>query len=520
MKKTILSRAKTWPVLAAFVFMMLTIPSRAEDPTSIQPPEIELFAATGFYQWLETNPYLEKLSTTAFWEDLKLSDQFLGLASLRHRLENQLGLAVSKSLIKEFMSAPMELSLWNAFNEQTDTVFVMSLEINPTLQGLVKLMEIYAKNTNKLNPIKTNNLEIHQTQWGKKPLFHLLLKNQLLLSNNQDYLITMCGKGNPGKRFRDSTFFKKYLHSHPGNVKCRLDLMALLKNFKAPLEKNTMFLGIAMDLGQTVRFHALTITPDPPLLTKQTVTLADCKNVIPVSPIWTYVGVYPAHYYIKMIEGLPGFAAKNETTRLNVAKDVMPFFNNRFFVYFSQFQDQEHPNVFDGLMGFSLNPFNKTQRDKLIAFTRMVITKKDMGMRLEAEKGELPVYRYDEENRPAFCITENWLLIGTTYYELKESLAVLTKKKSAISDSPAYRAMEPMFSKKSYCQILINPAQFFQTFGRHLAFVAQAADNFNALDIKNKILPAFDILGQIPAFGLFLEKKDKNLHGNITFEKE
>jgi hypothetical protein len=199
---------------------------------------------------------------------------------------------------------------------------------------------------------------------------------------------------------------------------------------------------------------------------------------------------------------------------------VIPFFNNRFFFYLNRFQDPGHPNFLDGVLGFSLNATSREQRNKLVAFTRLVITKKGKGMRLEAVKGEQPVYRYDEEALPAFCIMDNWLLIGSNLAQLKESLDVFAKRKASIGDAQVFRSLESVFSQKGYCQMLFNPTQFFQSVGNHLAFQAASASDYNALDVQTKIKPALDILGQIPAFGIYLEKKDKNLQGNIRFEKE
>lgn len=526
MKKTIRTTVFGW--ISGFVLLLglgmswWGVPLLAQESDSVQPPEVEIYATNGFYQWLETSPYLEKISNTPFWDDLKLSSQFLGLTGLRQRLENQVGVTLTKSIIKEFASAPMEISLWNAFDENNNTVFVLVLDVEPRLQALVKLMEIYTKSTNKSETKIKNNLEIQSTRWGEDTLFHLLLKNQLILSNNENSLLYICGKANNGniKTFRNSEFFRQYLQPGTGNVKCRVELMALLKNFKSPMDKESMQIGISMDLGQTVNFYNLTVVPEPSFEAVQTLSLTDCAQVIPRDPIWTYAGVMPIDYYVKIVEELPGFESKNEISKVDVNKDVIPFFTNRFFFYVNSFQDQGHPNFLDGLLGFSLKSTSRNQRNKLISFVRMVITRKDMGMRLEAIKGEQPIYRYDDEKLPAFCVLDNWLLIGTNYNQLKESLEVFAKRKPSIADSQAFRNMEAVFSKKGYCQMLFNPSRFFQNIGSHISFLAASAEDYDVLDVKTKIQPALDILSSMPAFGIFLEKKDKNLIGNIKFERE
>ncbi|MCU0288369.1 MAG: hypothetical protein MUF15_18490, partial [Acidobacteria bacterium] len=46
-------------------------------PQPSQSPDVEIFMKKGIYQWAETNPYMKKLTSTLFWDDLQRSGQFI-----------------------------------------------------------------------------------------------------------------------------------------------------------------------------------------------------------------------------------------------------------------------------------------------------------------------------------------------------------------------------------------------------------------------------------------------------------
>jgi hypothetical protein len=499
-----------WIKLAVIVLLpgLLMMPpaAKAETPR----PDVEMFASAGFYHWIEKSPYVKKIAETAFWEDVRLSGQWVGILGLGNRLEEQLGMPVSALIIREILSAPMEAALWNAFGKEERTLFVVTLDLKPQLKSLVKLVETYAGATQRSTVIKRNNLDILETQWGGHTFYHLVRRNQLVFSNHLDYLLSL-------KPFRDSGFFREYHKGRGGNLKFRVNLAAWLKNFKEALARKEMNLAVNMDLGESVRFHSFSLIAEPGFKAEELNSLESCGPMIPRRAMLAVSGVYPAAYYLGKIKELPGFQDLNNELQLDTDKDVAPFLNERFFFYVRDLQEQDTANILNGAAGFSLNAAAPEQRRKIEDFVRLVMTRKGQTMQPQELTGGLKVYRYKDPLQPAFCITDGWLLVGAGYDQLRESLAVLAKKRSSITDSLGYRELEKRFAVNAYWHIFFNSPRFFKSAANHLLYRGKSSNLYNAADVKHKLLPVLDILADIPAFGIFIGIDNNVLKGEVKF---
>ncbi|MDQ1350738.1 MAG: hypothetical protein QG657_1040 [Acidobacteriota bacterium] len=510
-------------MVMAFVLIIPGL-SIAQDETNSQsqPPDIEIFMKNGIYQWTENNPYMKKLVNTRFWEDLQRSGQFIGLLTMGTQLEKQTGLHLDANYIRELLDAPVEISLWDAFEKDKTPRFVAVLDVEPQDQWLIKLAEVYAQGIKKSTVIERNNLKILKTEWLDNTLYHLMLKKQLVVANNLDVFLQVMGlasKDGTIHSFRDSDFFRNFHSSQDGNLKCRIDLTAYLKNFKSVLDKDSMQLAINMDLDKTVNFYSLFLTAEPVLLAPELCALDNSKEFIPREPALATAGLYVPHYYLGMIKRSDYFQELNGTLNLDIEKEIIPLFSERFFFYLMDFQDAANPNILNGVVGFYLNKCTPEQVEKIVALVQALMAKSDetMDVENEEEKGGVDIYRFPEDDRPAFCVVKNCLLVGTGYDALKQSLAVFHKKSPSLSDGKGYKTLAKEYSTKGYCQILADPARIFKSLGNHFQFAAGSTREFSAADVKLKVLPVFDIFSQIPAFGIFWEFNNESLTGKVRF---
>lgn len=509
------------------ILFILTIFSYASgtEETTVQPtkPDVEIFLEKGIYQWTQNNPYIKKLASTKSWEDLKLSGQFIGLLTLGNQLEKQLGVQFSSALIRELLKAPIEISLWDVFEKDKDTNFVIALDLQPQLLSLVKLAELYSQSIKKSTAIKKNNYNILKTRWLKQHFFHLVHQNQLVVSNDLDYLLNIMGKVSKEgiiSSFRSSIFYRNYHQPNSGTFKCRINLVTWLKNLQDILDKDDMQLAVNMDLDETVNYYPFYLTADPGFQAERMCKLADCSHLIPKEPLLALSGLYPSRYYLGMFRYLPSVKALQGDQALDIKKDLVPLFNERFFFYIKNLETSDTDNFLNGVMGFSLNKCTAEQKQKIIDFVQLVMTQSGKEMKKEKLKAGIEIYRYPDADEPAFCVLKRWLLVGTGVEQLKQSIAVYSKKISSISDGKEYRGLKKAFSRKGYCHIYFSPSLFFQSLGQHMLFLAKSASDFNAADVKHKILPVVDILSEMSSFGVFLNLKGEILKGEVKFVKQ
>jgi hypothetical protein len=110
--------------------------------------------------------------------------------------------------------------------------------------------------------------------------------------------------------------------------------------------------------------------------------------------------------------------------------------------------------------------------------------------------------------------------VSTGVDRLKECLAVFSKRAASLADAKEYRVLKKDFSRKSYLQLYFTPAHFFRSLGEHFLFLAKTASDFNAADVKHKILPVTDILAKMSTLGVFLELKGESLEGKVEFVEQ
>lgn len=501
---------------ATVLFFLLPLLSHADETITPPPPDIEIFTDGGIYQWVETNPYMKKLTASQFWEDLQLSGQFIHLLSVRDKLEQQLGFQPDPGTFKELLNSPMEISLWNAFKTDKATTFVFIMDIQPQFQALIKLAEFYVKTQKKSKSVGN----ILETRWMEQTLYHLVRDNQLLVSNSLPPLSRILEKtpqGKPVKRFRNSQFYKDFLLPYGGNFKCRVNLTAWFKNLEGLLDKDRMELALNVELGETVTYHSFFLSADPGFHAGELCSLDDCKALIPKEPVLAAAGLYSSSYYLGLLKRLPNFKDMRDYPGLNIEKNVIPFFNERFFFYITGFQKNDSQNLLDGVMGFSLNKCTPKEKKAITTLAKMVVTPPGEEMEVEKQRDNVHIYRFTEPNDPAFCLLDQWLLVATGVEPLKESIAVYSKKKPCIADGTAYRAIEQEISKKRFGHLLFSPSRFFGDLGLHMNFHSKSAKEFNAVDVTYKILPVFKILSEIPTFALFLDEQKGTLKGNVQF---
>jgi hypothetical protein len=494
-------------------------------PQPSQSPDVEIFMKKGIYQWAETNPYMKKLTSTLFWDDLQRSGQFISLMTMGAQLEKQTGLRLDANYIRELLDAPTEISIWDAFEKDQTPRFVIIMEVEPKYQSLIKLAEVYVQTIKKSTVIEQDNLKILKTEWLDNTLFHLVKNKQLIVSNNLDVFLQVMrtvSKDGTVHPFRDSEFFRNFNDTKEGNFKCRIDLSAYLKNIIDFLGKNSMQLAINMELDKTVNIHSLYLTSDPPLSAPELCTLDESKEFIPREPALAAAALYAPRFYLQMIADSSYFQVLNAGLNLDMENEIMPLFSERFFFYIMNFQDAGNPNILNGVVGLYLNKCSPAQLEKIISFVNALMSKPGQEMTIEKEKQKngLDIYRFSDPAKPAFCVAGNCILVGTGVEALKESLLVYRKKSPCLSDGKAYQALEKEFSAKCYSQILLNPAQLFKSLAGHLQFVGSSPGDFTVADVKLKILPAIDIVSQIPNFGIFWLYNKKSLAGKVRFVEQ
>ena len=498
----------------------------AEDATPSMPlPDIELFLEKGIYQWAEHNALLEKLTKTEAWEDLKLSGQFIGLLTLGNQLENQLGVQFTASLVQELMKTPAEISLWDVFDKDKETTFVVTLDLQPQFLNLVKLAELYSKSLKKSTVFKKNNLDLLETQWMKDRFYHLLRQNQLVVSNNPDALLYVVGDAakpgsGPIRSFRDSAFFKTYHQPQQGNFKTRINLAAWLKNYKGLLDKDDLQLALNMDVGDTIHYYNFYLTAAPVFKANGTFNLENCTPLIPKEPLLAGAGFYPARYYWRLIKQLPSFEEFQDEFQVDFDLELLPMFKENFFFYLENLETKDSDNLINGVLGFSLKKTTLVQRQKLGDFVRWVMTPRGGAMKPSNVSPGIDIYRSEDASMPAFCVLDQWLLVGSGVERLKECLTVFSKRAPSLADAKEYQALKPSFAKNGYLQLYFTPAHFFQSLGEHFLFLAKTASDFNAADVKHKILPVTDILSTMSTLGVFLELKGESLEGRIRFVEQ
>ncbi len=511
----------------AFVVFLVQIPLLGSeekdeaDSVAVKAPDIEVFLSEGISQWSENNPFMKKISTTAFWHSLELSEQFIGILTAGNEVEREVGQPIGKPLIDELLGSPVELSVWDAFEKDTDTPFVAVMDLKPSFSALVKLASAYAESIKKSSPMVEKGFKILQTDWLSKTLFHTVQGNQLVLSNNKNCLAYILGKvpkGGSIKTFRDSAFFKNFHENQKGNFKCRIDLSVWLKNLKGLLDKENMQLALNGDLKAGVEFYSIFITAKEGFKAKDLCSLDDCKQFIPKEPMAAAAGLISTGYYLEMLDQLLYFnESKGTGHHADVQKDLVPVLTERFFVYLTGLRDTGHPNIINGVIGFSLAPYTPAQREKLLSFVQWLMKTGDEPKKKETLEKGLDIYRSTEDDWPAFCIVDRWLLIGSGVEPLKESLAVYKKKKANISDGSIYQKLETGFIKKGFFHVFVDPVQCFKALASHIDFLAESATDYNAADVEKKITPATDVFAGIPAFGIFMDLENANLKGQVTF---
>lgn len=501
-------------ILPAFIF-----PDEQEKTDKYEAPDIEIYMNKGIYNWVEKNPYIKKLSSTRFWEDLQLSGQFINLLTMGDKIENQTGIHLGSSYMSEILDAPVEISIWNIFDKDNDNSYVLVMDVDPKYQGLIKLAEVYVQTIKKSQTIEKNNIKLLKTEWLDSTLFHAMVKNQLVVSNDLKaltYILEKAKKDAPIRTFRDSGFYKTYNESQNGNLKCRIDMGSWFENLKSIINKKEMQLAINMDLDENVNFYTLYLTGNPGFKSSDTTSLDQCKDFIPREPIFALSGSYDPQFYMNLIKNLPNYNGPNDANRPNIDKDILPFFNERFFIYITELENKNTPNIVNGIIGFSLDKLKPDQQKKIIDFIQIVMTGNTGMMKIEKgdQKNTPDIYHFEQNDTPTFCIIDKWLLIGTDINSLKQSLSVYNKKIPNISDGKGYQKLSKNLSSKGFLQMLIEPAPFCKTIIDHLLHVA---DGFGPAEVKLKIQPAADIFSTIPTFGIFFELQKDMLKGKVEF---
>jgi len=510
-----------------FLLISTLMPLQAQQEVLLQAEsdaDIRLTATAGIGAWLEENPYWQKFAATPFYKDLSLSAQFLDLSNLRHRLEKQVGADITNMVVRELLRAPLDLSLYQLFDQTKPTLFIAVLDLEPQLAALVKLAEAYAQTTKtagRTTVLRRNNLDILETVWDKQTIYHLTLGGQLIVANHMDTLLretaaALSGNGGKCRPFASSDFYKKYHRDQKGNFKIQINLMSRLAHFREPLDKKRMDLAVNMDLNKSLTIHNLTISADPGFEDIPQKGMRHSKALIPQDPVVALCGTMPSRRYLDLIKQLPGFNERNTEPVLDIDKDIQPLFNNAFFLYLDALQTQADQPFLRGLIGFSLEKSNAAQREKLAHFARILMTRTGLEMKAVEEPGHMAVvYRYDDPNLPAFAVLGRWLLVASDYPQLKQSLLVQAKRRASVSDSPAYKALNGKFNAACNWHVLVDTARFFTEIGLYMKYLAGNSSQYNAADIESKILPVTDILAKIPSFGIFLTLTQQELTGTL-----
>jgi hypothetical protein len=505
--------------MTVFILLLFLLPliSYADETAEDSRPDIEVFAADGIYRWAQSNPYLKKIKTTHFWEDLTLSGHFIELISLDNNLEIQLGTRINAAIVEEMLKSPVEITVYDLFEKDASPTFILVMDIRPQFKALIKLAEYYAIAVKQSSLIKG----VVKTQWMEENIYHCVRGNQLIVSNSHDLLMQLIDetpKDQPAAIFRNTSFYKKFHQSFPGNFKCRIDLGSWLKNIKELLDKDRIDLAVNMDLGETITYYPFFLDADPGFTdSSEQNSLANCINLVPKGPMIAVAGLYSSRYYLGVLRRLPGLKTLLEENDIDMEKKVLPSFNERFFFYIDGFQNDDSQNLVNGVMGFGLNKCTPGQREALISLVRLVMTRTGGEMAAEKQGENIEIYRCTEAEEPAFCVLDDWLLVAAGYDQLIKSLAVYTKKKPSLSDGKTYRSFEKEFSKNTFGNILVSPSQFFQALGSHIEFLGKSAQDFNIVDVSHKIHPLFEILSEIPPFGLFLTPRETYLEGKVAF---
>ena len=118
---------------------------------------------------------------------------------------------------------------------------------------------------------------------------------------------------------------------------------------------------------------------------------------------------------------------------------------------------------------------------------------------------------------PAFCLTDKWLLVGTSYQSLIEALGVGAKKAACLTDGKEYKALSGVFEKKGFGHLFIDFPRVFASLEKHILFKGEVNEEFNVSDVQEKLLPLVKILSGIPPSGIYWELKNGLLRGKMTF---
>lgn len=485
-------------------------------------PDVEIFLEKGISSWMENNPYMKQIMGTSFWNDFQLSHQFIGLLTLSTELETQMGFSLDKNYIRDLLSCPMEILMWNLFEKEADTQYVVVIDVDPKLQTLIKLGEFYARSTKKSKEIQKDNISFLETEWLDNTLYHVMTKKQLIISNNKDNFIKIMGKQSKESivtPFRGSEFFKNYHKSEGGNFKCRIDMASQFSKLLNLLNKEKLELAINMDLGEKVEYYGLYMIANPGFKASESGTLEDVGDIIPREPVMAFSGLYTPGYYLGLLEDLDYFKEIKKKISLDLNKDLIPFFGERFFFYIQNFQDAENPKIVNGVLGFSLKKMNSSQQNKIISFLQLLMNNPAHPMSSEKDPGnkKQTIYYTTEPGAPAFCLTDKWLLVGTSYQSLIEALGVGAKKAACLTDGKEYKVLSGVFEKKGFGHLFIDFPRVFASLEKHILFKGEDNANFNVSDVQEKLLPLVKILSGIPPSGIYWELKNGLLRGKMTF---
>lgn len=509
--------------LGLLVFFLL--PALGENSTPPPQPDMEMFLENGILFLTESNTYIQQLTKTDSWKDMPLSEQYIDLLTLGNQVESQLKIPMAADFIRELFGAPMEITLWDAFNKDKPTSFLIAIDIKPGFQTLLKLGESYAQSMKHSTSIKLQNTEILETKWNNTKFYHVVRNNQLLMSNNLEIFTYFLNSTTPQSRikgFRDQEFFNKYCKKAKGNIKCRINLLSWLSHFEQLLQKQELLLGLNITANDTITYETFVITTEPAFEPGPASTLATCSEWIPHTAVFAYSSVFPASHYLLLLEQLPITPEQKNQSPFNIENDVTPLFNHRFFFYTSGLGTNSSEPVIKGVIGFSLNKLNPAKKEKLAAFLRWIMAPEDIKMTSQTMKspdGVLNIYHFPGNNAPAFCISDNWLLVSSSKDQLDASINTFQKKSPSMMDTLLAQGLAQPQKQKGYSHIYLQPQGLFHNLGEHFTFSAESATNFNALDIKNKILPILHLLENMSPLVIITSPTNqyRTLDGKITY---
>lgn len=522
-------------VWLCYVFLLMagsaTVSGETGTPESFPEPDVEIYLENGVWDWFESDLYIKELSKTEAWKDLPLSDPYINLMTLGTRLEKDLKIPMGETFVKELLKSPMEILLWDVFEHEKKTAFFVALDIKPGYEHLLKLGQAYTKSFKNSTSVNINNLQILQTNTSGETIFHVVKDNQLLLANHPQifqYLPVTAEKGKKVTKFRSSTFFAEHMKKEKGNLKIRVNLLAWLKNLNSVLDKKFLHLGINITTGKFLTYESITLKAEPGFEPGQKGSMTPCLQWIPKTPAFSVSGAFRARHFLELFWNLPMVQAQKEQLGFDLETGLAPMFGDRFFVYVDSLQTTETPHIINGAMGFSLNGLDKNQQEKVAAFVRWVMEPENLPMKKETagkKEKEVTVYRFEAAERPAFCVSKDFLIVGSGYLQLMKSVDVYHKKIPSLSDSKAYGSVAKEMNKEGFFHLYFRPSVFYGNLGEHMMFSAKSANDFNSLDVEKKILPMLNVLKKMSPAAMVLDGvrdgSDKHtLKGKIGFGNE